>query len=62
MLTGLRVMTRHSYPTHVASSLQAAVAWILPHLAGGVARLADLPLATRASTVERMASGIVTSS
>jgi hypothetical protein len=62
VLTGLRVMTRHSYPTHVASNLQAAVAWTLPHLAGGVARLADVPLATRAITMERTAAGIVTSS
>lgn len=39
ILTGLRVFSSRRYPTKVASTLDEALVWMLPHLAGGRTRL-----------------------
>ena len=39
VLTGLRMFGRRSYPTFITDSLGEALAWTLPHLAGGLGRL-----------------------
>jgi hypothetical protein len=61
ILTGIRMFGKQSYPTQVSSSLQQALAWILPHLAGGTHRLSDVPLAARVIMTERLVGGIVES-
>jgi hypothetical protein len=42
VLTGLRFLKYQKYPTHIASSLEDALAWMLPLLAGGATRLPEL--------------------
>jgi hypothetical protein len=42
VITGLRFLKYQKYPTHVASSLEDALAWMLPLLQGGAARLTEL--------------------
>ena len=59
ILTGIRMFGTHTYPTHVGTNMQQALAWILPHLAGGIARLGDVPQATRIIMRERTVGGIV---
>jgi hypothetical protein len=41
ILTSIRLFVRRSYPTNVCTNLSEAFAWMLPHLAGGVARQAE---------------------
>jgi hypothetical protein len=62
ILTGMRMFKKPRYPTYVTSSLQQALAWILPHLAGGTARLSDVTIAARIILQERKVGGIVESS
>lgn len=42
VLTGLRFLKYQKYPTHIARSLEDALAWMLPLLQGGAARLSEL--------------------
>jgi hypothetical protein len=42
VITGLRFLRYRKYPTHIASSLEDALAWMLPLLQGGAARLTEL--------------------
>jgi hypothetical protein len=42
VLTGLRFLKYHKYPTHIASSLEDGLAWMLPLLQGGAVRLSEL--------------------
>jgi hypothetical protein len=44
-LIGLGVFSRHSYPTHVASDMTAAVGWILKNLEHDHSRQSDLQTA-----------------
>jgi hypothetical protein len=44
LLTGVRLFGRLSFPTHVATHLDEAVVWMLPHLEGGKARLLQAEL------------------
>lgn len=39
VLTGLRVVGRFRYPTHIAGELEEAIRWILPKLANGAERV-----------------------
>ncbi len=39
VVTGLRVVGRFPYPTHIASDLDEAIRWILPRLEGGTDRI-----------------------
>jgi hypothetical protein len=39
VITGMRVITRPAYPTHVAGDLEQGLGWILPHLEGGAGRV-----------------------
>jgi hypothetical protein len=57
VITGLRLFGRKAYATHVATSLQQALAWILPHLDGGIERLPQTTLAASAIARERAAQG-----
>jgi hypothetical protein len=56
-LTGIRMFARHRYPTHIATSTRDAVAWILPHLAGGNERVSQAP--TIASFIQRERDAIL---
>ena len=42
VLNGLRFVRYQKFPSHIASTLEEALAWMLPHLAGGGARLSEL--------------------
>lgn len=42
VLTGLRFLKYQKYPTHIAASLEDGLAWMLPLLQGGAARLTEL--------------------
>jgi hypothetical protein len=42
VLTGLRFLKFQKYPTHIAPTLEDALAWMLPLLQGGAARLSEL--------------------
>ena len=42
VLTSLRFLKYQKYPTHIASSLENALAWMLPLLQGGAVRLTEL--------------------
>ncbi len=42
VLTGLRVLRKHPYPTHVTSEMVDALSWILRQLDGGPRRLAQI--------------------
>lgn len=42
MLTGQRFLKRRKYPTHISSTLEDALGWMLPRLDGGTARVAQL--------------------
>jgi hypothetical protein len=53
VLNGIRLFRRYPYPTNISVSLQQSLAWVLPHLAGGVARLAEVPVAMHWITRER---------
>jgi hypothetical protein len=43
VLTGLRLFGRHTYPTHVTTSMSEALAWILHQLDAGDLRLNLVP-------------------
>jgi hypothetical protein len=58
VLNGIRLFRRYEYPTNVSVSLQQSLAWLLPHLAGGVGRLADVPIAMHLITRERGHEGL----
>jgi hypothetical protein len=53
ILTGIRMFGHQQYATHVSSSLQQALAWVLPHLEGGSSRLAEVPAAVAAVSAGR---------
>jgi hypothetical protein len=42
VLTGLRALRKHPYPTHVTSEMGDALSWILRQLDGGPRRLAQV--------------------
>jgi hypothetical protein len=42
VLTGLRFVKYQTYPTFIASTLEDALAWMLPLMAGGASRLSEL--------------------
>ena len=48
VLTGLRMFGRFSYPTHVATKMEDALAWMLPHLHGPDKWRAKVPAASSA--------------
>ena len=49
-LAGLRMVNRSPYPTLVASDLNEALRWILPHLADGKLRFDEIPDAVESIT------------
>jgi hypothetical protein len=53
VLTGLRLVTRSPYDTHVSGDLDGALQWILPHLAGGAKRIETVSRAARAIRTRR---------
>ncbi len=55
-LVGMRVFSRKSYSTKVASSLDEAILWLLNHLGGKEARKADVPTACKAVVEGRFAA------
>ena len=55
-LIGMRVFSRRSYSTKVASSLDEAISWSLANLGGDAARLDDLSNATKAIVEGRTAA------
>ncbi len=55
-LVGMRVFSRRSYSTKVASSLDEAITWMLQHLGGNQDRKGDLPTATKAIVDGRAAA------
>lgn len=58
VITGLRVLARPAYPTHVSASLEEALEWMLPNLEGGAARVERAPVAA-ANIRARRAGGSV---
>jgi hypothetical protein len=57
VLTGIRMFQRRPYPTHVTTDLQLGLAWTLPHLDEGRARLPQTPAAALAIAQSRRALG-----
>jgi hypothetical protein len=53
VLTGLRFFVRCSYPRHIVTNLEEGVAWIIPHLENGAARMNRLPEAANAIRAQR---------
>jgi hypothetical protein len=53
VITGLRLVSRPSYPTHVASDLEEAIRWILCALKGGDDRIESAPLAAATIRAKR---------
>src|SRR5579859_2075365 len=41
VLSGLRFFKRHPYPTHICTSLEEGLAWMVPHLGRGASRRDD---------------------
>lgn len=56
VLNGIRMFSRHPYPTFITSNLDEALAWILPQLGGNVLRTSDLNQARKQIKKEREAS------
>jgi len=55
VLTGLRLVTNHSYETQVSRDLEAALTWMLPHLEGGPRRIEGVSRA--AATIRARRAG-----
>jgi hypothetical protein len=58
VLTGLRLFGRYPYATHVSTQLTEALTWLLPQLADGNARLADLGKAADYITLQRARANV----
>jgi hypothetical protein len=59
VLTGLRLVGHPRFPTHIASNLEDAVAWVLPHLEGGPDRLAQARAVTASIRAQRAAGPFI---
>jgi hypothetical protein len=45
VLNGVRMFSRHPYPTFITGNFDEALAWMMPHLGGDVIKPSDLPIA-----------------
>jgi hypothetical protein len=59
VLTGMRLVSSFGYPTQIATHLDEAVAWILPHLDGGKTRLFQTRLVATAIRNQRAAGSSI---
>jgi hypothetical protein len=53
VLTGLRFFVRAQYPRNIVTSLEEAIAWMLPHLEGGAKRVHRVEQAAEAICAQR---------
>jgi hypothetical protein len=61
VITGLRVVGRFPYPTHVTGDLEEAVLWILPKMEGGTERIERAHEAVAAIRAQREANALLSS-
>jgi hypothetical protein len=45
VLNGIRMFSRHPYPTFITSNIDEALAWMVPHLGQSAFQTSDLPAA-----------------
>ncbi len=59
VITGLRIVGRFPYPTHIAGDLEEAILWILPKLEGGAERIERAHEAVAAIRAQRGANALL---